>query len=144
VDALAAAGVAQEPALVRRVEIDVEAATAAAAAWLDLPEPPTAIFAVTDAMAIGVLRAARARGVGVPRPLAVVGMDDIEMSAYTDPPLTTVRIPKEQMGQLAAERLIGLIGGERPATTIESVPGELVMRASCGGRAAGSPKREGP
>jgi DNA-binding LacI/PurR family transcriptional regulator len=144
VDALAAAGVAQEPALVRRVEIDVEAATAAAAAWLDLPEPPTGIFAVTDAMAIGVLRAARARGVGVPRPLAVVGMDDIEMSAYTDPPLTTVRIPKEQMGQLAAERLIGLIGGERPTTTIESVPGELVMRASCGGRAAGSPKREGP
>src|SRR5262245_44652969 len=76
--ALAAAEVPQEPALVRRSEIAVEAATAVTRSLLALPEPPTALFAVTDAMAIGALRAARERAVRVPDQLAVVGMDDIE------------------------------------------------------------------
>ena len=60
-------------------------ATTATAALLNEPAPPTALFAVTDAMAIGALRAARERGLRVPENLAVVGMDDIELAAYTDP-----------------------------------------------------------
>jgi len=132
-DALGARGVAQHPALVRRCAISVEAATTETADLLALPAPPTAIFAVTDAMAIGALRGARARGVPVPARLAVVGMDDIEMSAYTDPPLTTVRVAKEELGRLAAERLIGLIEGEPTDPALLPVGGELVVRASCGG-----------
>ena len=83
-------------------------------------------------MAIGALRAARERGVPVPERLAVVGMDDIEMSAYTDPPLTTVRVAKDAMGRLAANWLIDLIEGGATGRLAPAVPAELVVRASCG------------
>lgn len=132
-EALAASGIGQDPTLVRRTEIGVDAATAATRSLLTQPEPPTALFAVTDAMAIGALRAARERGVRVPDGLAVVGMDDIEMSAYTDPPLTTVRVPKDAMGRLAAEWLIGLIEGEAGDRAVPLLPTELIVRESCGG-----------
>src|SRR5262245_19770752 len=132
-EALAAAGIGQDPSLVRRTEIGVDAATAATRSLLAQPAPPTALFAVTDAMAIGALRAARERGVGVPDGLAVVGMDDIEMSAYTDPPLTTVRVPKDAMGRLAAEWLIGLIEGKAGDRAAASLPTELMVRGTCGG-----------
>jgi DNA-binding LacI/PurR family transcriptional regulator len=132
--ALVAGDVLQDPALVRRTGIGVETATQATRSLLALPDPPTALFAVTDAMAIGALRAARERGVRVPEALAVVGMDDIEMSAYTDPPLTTVRIAKDAMGRLAAEWLIGLIEGDATGRTAPPVPAELIVRATCGGR----------
>ena len=85
-------------------------------------------------MAIGALRAARERGLRVPENLAVVGMDDIELAAYTDPPLTTVRVAKEEMGRLAAERLIAQIDGGGEASGILSVPGDLVVRESCGAK----------
>jgi LacI family transcriptional regulator, repressor for deo operon, udp, cdd, tsx, nupC, and nupG len=135
-EALAQRAIGQDLALVRRIEISVEAATAATRSLLALPDPPTALFAVTDAMAIGALRAARERGVRVPAQLAVVGMDDIEMSAYTDPPLTTVRIGKDAMGRLAADWLIALIERETDGRPGPSVPAELIVRASCGGPAA--------
>jgi len=130
--ALAAHGLGLDAALVRRVEIGVEAATLATHQLLGLPEPPTALFAVTDAMAIGALRAARERGVPVPEGLAVVGMDDIEVSAYTDPPLTTVHVAKDAMGRLAAERLLGLVEGDGTRWMVPAVTGELVVRRSCG------------
>jgi LacI family transcriptional regulator len=132
-EALAAARVGYDPAQVRRAAIGVEAATAATASLLSMTEPPTALFAVTDAMALGALRAARELGRRVPDDLAVVGMDDIEVSAYTDPPLTTVRVAKEEMGRLAAERLIALIEGAGPPPSVSTVGGELVVRGSCGG-----------
>ena len=132
-DALAASGIGQDPMLVRRSDIGVEAATAATQSLLAQAEPPTALFAVTDAMAIGALRAARERGVRVPDKLAVIGMDDVEMSAYTDPPLTTVRVPKDAMGRLAAEWLIGLIEGEAGDPAASPLPTELIVRGSCGG-----------
>jgi DNA-binding LacI/PurR family transcriptional regulator len=132
-EALAGGAVLQDPALVRRTEIGVEAATAATRSLLALTAPPTALFAVTDAMAIGALRAARERGVRVPAELAVVGMDDIEMSAYTDPPLTTVRIAQDAMGRLAAEWLIGLVEGDAPRRAAPPVPAELIVRGTCGG-----------
>jgi DNA-binding LacI/PurR family transcriptional regulator len=138
-EALAAGAIAPDPTLVRRTEIGVEAAIDATRSLLDLPEPPTALFAVTDAMAIGALRAARERGVRVPEALAVVGMDDIELSAYTDPPLTTVRIEKEAMGRLAAEWLITLIEGTGTARAVAGVPIELIVRGTCGAVATTAP-----
>lgn len=132
-EALAAGSVGYDPALVRRCEISVEAAAAATASLLALPGPPTAVFAVTDAMAIGAMMAARERGARVPDDLAVVGMDDIEVSAYTDPPLTTIRVAKDAMGRLAAERLIGLIEGESLVPIPAALASELIIRRSCGG-----------
>ncbi len=69
----------------------------------------TAICAVNDAMAIGAIRAARSSGRAVPADLSVVGFDNINWASLNDPPLTTVNIPKHQMGKEAANRLIALL-----------------------------------
>jgi DNA-binding LacI/PurR family transcriptional regulator len=91
-------------------------------------------------MAIGALRAARERGATVPGTLAVVGMDDIEMSAYLEPPLTTVRVEKEAMGRLAAECLIALIEGTGTSPGAAAVPIDLIVRGTCGGLATTAPR----
>lgn len=131
-DALAARGLSYDPALVRLTEISVDAAAAATHRLLDLRDAPTAVLTVTDIMAIGALRAARERGRRVPEDLAVAGMDDIEMSAHTDPPLTTLRVPKEEMGRLAAERLVALSRGEPQVPQVVEMTGALIVRRSCG------------
>ena len=71
---------------------------------LDLPKPPTAIFAHSDNQAMGVLKAARERNVAIPHELAVIGFDDIEMADYIG--LTTIRQPLEESGRLAVEMLL--------------------------------------
>ena len=93
---------------------------------------PTAVFAVNDATALGVIRAAREAGLRVPQDVAVVGFDDINMAELTDPPLTTVHIPKELMGELAARHLLDLIEGRRQMPVKSIVATTLVVRASCG------------
>jgi DNA-binding LacI/PurR family transcriptional regulator len=71
---------------------------------LDLPETPTAIFAPSDLQAMGILKAARERGLSVPDQLAVIGFDDLEMSDYIG--LTTVRQPLKESGSVAVELLL--------------------------------------
>jgi DNA-binding LacI/PurR family transcriptional regulator len=71
---------------------------------LDLPEPPTAIFAPSDMQAMGILKAARERGLSVPDQLAIIGFDDLEMSDYIG--LTTVRQPLKESGRVAVELLL--------------------------------------
>ncbi|MCP4167724.1 MAG: LacI family transcriptional regulator [Chloroflexi bacterium] len=78
---------------------------------LDLPEPPTAVCAANDILAIGALRAALESGLKIPRLLSIVGMDDIFASSTTTPPLTTVVKSKNRIGQLAAHFLIDRIRG---------------------------------
>src|SRR5256885_597170 len=80
---------------------------------LDLPQPPTAIFAFNDNMAIGVLRAARERGVSVPAELSVVGFDDSELAAIVTPALTTVRQPLAEMGRMAVSLLMRQLENQR-------------------------------
>ena len=97
-----------------------------------LPRQPDAIFAASDAMAIGALRALREAGVRVPNDVALVGFDDLPFAARTEPPLTTVRQPTHRMGGMTVETLIELI--EQPASSPYHLvlPTELVVRASCG------------
>lgn len=71
---------------------------------LELPEPPTAIFAPSDLQAMGILKTARERGVSVPDQLAVIGFDDLEMADYIG--LTTVRQPLQESGRVAVELLL--------------------------------------
>lgn len=73
------------------------------------PNPPTAIFTDNDAVAFGAITTAQRLGFAVPDQLSVVGFDDISLSSYASPPLTTVRVPKEQMGAMAASRLLDMI-----------------------------------
>jgi DNA-binding LacI/PurR family transcriptional regulator len=71
---------------------------------------PTAILAMSDAMAIGAMRAARGLGLDVPRDLSIVGFDDIDLAVHTDPPLTTVHQPIRRKGEQAVELLLTVVG----------------------------------
>ena len=90
-----------------------------------------AIVVANDQMALGVLDALRARGVRVPRDIAIIGFDDIQEGRYTAPPLTTIRQPLRQQGRLAIEAIQQRLRGE-PVDDVLTLPTELVIRRSCG------------
>jgi LacI family transcriptional regulator, repressor for deo operon, udp, cdd, tsx, nupC, and nupG len=127
---LIAAGLPVHPELEAVGEFTVRSGYAAAVRLLQLPEPPTAIFAASDEMAMGAVQAARRAGIAVPRDLSVIGIDDHEMAELLD--LTTVAQPVVAQGVLAAEMILGALvepDGE-PHSVI--VPTELVVRGTTG------------
>ena len=132
--ALRDAGFARDRALETAVAIDADAAFRGASELLARPRRPTGIFAVTDMLALGVMRAAGAAGLRIPADLSVIGMDDIDLAAATDPPLTTVRVRKDVMGTAAARILLDRIGGGRAAPPLTVIPNELIIRGTAGGR----------
>ncbi|MET8469366.1 LacI family DNA-binding transcriptional regulator [Streptomyces sp. NPDC006422] len=97
---------------------------------LDLDEPPTAIFASSDQMALGAIEALRRRGLRVPEDLSVVGFDDLPEVRWSAPPLTTVRQPLSDMGKLAARTVLDLARSVEPAAPRVDLATELVVRAS--------------
>lgn len=99
---------------------------------LDLEQPPTAIFAANDDMAVGVIRVADRRGISVPRQLSVAGFDDITLARQIFPTLTTIRQPLTEMAECAAKLLIQNKSGEAPAPGTEIVPATLQIRESTG------------
>jgi LacI family transcriptional regulator len=132
-EALAEAGLAYRDEYVRNGDFYVESGHREAAALLDLPEPPTAIVAGSDLMAVGALQAAAARGVRVPEDLSIVGFDDIMLAAHLRPGLTTVRQDKAGLGAAAGRSVLSLLGGDadqEPAATTLDV--ELVVRGTTG------------
>jgi DNA-binding LacI/PurR family transcriptional regulator len=122
-----------EESLVRPAAFLPETAEAAVEDLLALPERPTAIFAASDVVAIGVMSAIQAAGLSIPDDVAVVGFDDIFLAAHTQPALTTIRVPAYGLGWTAAEMLIQMIEGDEEvsAVTLET---ELVIRDSCGAK----------
>jgi len=93
---------------------------------LDLPEPPTAVFAPSDLQAMGILKAARERGISVPDQLAIIGFDDLEMSDYIG--LTTVRQPLKESGRVAVELLLARLADcSRPVQHVR-LPLTLIRR----------------
>ena len=135
--ALEAAAVPIDPALIRIGDFRYEAGYRETLALLDLPEPPTAIFAGNDMQAVGALNALRARGVSVPAQMSVVGFDDVDIGARISPSLTTVRQPLAQMGSFAATMLLQLIAGEPLATSRIELATELIVRESSAPPGAG-------
>jgi DNA-binding LacI/PurR family transcriptional regulator len=87
-----------------------------------------AVFAASDNMAVGAMRALKAAGRSVPDDVAVVGFDDLPIARSTDPPLTTVHQPVQALGQEMAKMLISLMGGDRPTPLL--LPTHLVIRDS--------------
>jgi LacI family transcriptional regulator len=102
-------------------------------ALLALPEPPTAVFAAADLMAVGAMKAAREAGLSVPEDLAVVGFDDIQLASLIDPALTTVRQDKVGLGRAAAWALLKQIENPELTSAALTLPVELVVRTSSGG-----------
>ncbi|THV24432.1 LacI family DNA-binding transcriptional regulator [Glycomyces paridis] len=129
-EALETAGIRAEPDLAVWGRYDAETGGTAAAALLDLADPPTAVFAANDTMAIGALREARSRGLRIPQDLSLVGFDDTFSAAWTDPPLTTVRQPLRQMGRVAARTVLELADGKVPDSHHVQLATGLVVRDS--------------
>ncbi len=104
---------------------DEAGAYAAAKALLSMPDRPSALLCTVDIFAVGAMRCAKDMGIAVPRELSVIGIDDILLSRYIEPPLTTVGIDKVKMGELAMEMLLKKINGEKvdsillPMTLVE-------------------------
>ena len=129
--ALGAAGILPDPALVAVSDFRTgPVAEAAAGAMLDLPDPPTAIFAFNDNAAVSVLHAARARGLRIPDDLSVVGFDDSEQAAIVTPPLTTVRQPLAELGRMAVSVLLRVLEGQRHDAVRIQLATKLVVRES--------------
>jgi LacI family transcriptional regulator len=128
--ALAGAGVLPAAELVARGNFTTESGHAATLALLDLEEPPTAIFAFNDEMAIGTLQAARERGLRLPEDLSIVGFDDLEHAAIVSPALTTVRQPLAEMGRMAVSLLIRLLDNQRLEALNVELATRLVVRES--------------
>lgn len=137
--ALASAGVEVDPALIRHGDFRHRGGYRAARELFELPEPPTAVFAGSDEQAFGVAEAARVGGRRIPEDLSLVGFDDLPVSGWFSPPLTTVRQPLAEMGRTAAEMLAAMIDGREPHARQVELATELVVRSSTApprGRAA--------
>lgn len=124
------AGIGVDPDLVRHGNFHHEGGYDEARVLLELPDPPTAIFAGSDEQAFGVMEAARQAGLSVPHDLSVVGFDDLPMARWSSPPLTTVRQPLADMGRMAGRILHQLIDGRVLDSQRLELATHLVPRAS--------------
>ncbi len=135
---LAEAGLPLRQNYLVEADLSQEGGCAAAHRLLALPDPPTAIVACNDTMAIGALEAARARGLKVGCDIAVAGFDDIPLAAHTDPPLTTVRQPIYEIGRRAFDMLIRVIRREPLPEPYVLIRPKLIVRESTGGAPSAS------
>jgi LacI family transcriptional regulator len=140
-EAMASAGLEVDPALVGSGSFHHIGGYQAARQLFELADPPTAIFACNDEQAFGVAEAARVTGRRVPEDVSVVGFDDIPISRWFSPPLTTVRQPLADMGRIAAEMLSTMIDGREPRGRQVELATELIVRASTGPPPGAAPRR---
>jgi LacI family transcriptional regulator len=130
--ALGRAGIAVDERLVLFGDFGTSSGQTGARAVLDLPDPPTAIFAGSDMQAFGVYQEAAARGLRIPEDLSVVGFDDIAFSELTTPPLTTVRQPLARMAAEAVRLLLDAGDGMPDPPPRVELATHLVVRGSTG------------
>lgn len=129
--ALDAAGVPVDPVLIREGTFEIVDGLTHTNGLLRLPDPPTAIFAFNDGMAIGIYHAASLADLRIPRDLSVVGFDDYHpLDQWLVPPLTTVRQPLTDMGAAAARMALDLAHSTTPQPKRLELATELVVRAS--------------
>jgi LacI family repressor for deo operon, udp, cdd, tsx, nupC, and nupG len=120
-DTLTAAGIAASSVIRYPGNFHGASGVEAGQHFLATRRRPTAVFAISDMMAIGFMRAVRAAGLSIPDAVSVAGFDGIEFADYVEPPLTTVRQPREVMGREAAELLVRMIRGE-------PIPAEILIQ----------------
>lgn len=137
-DGLADAGIPYDPTLVRDGDLTQASGMAAAQELLALPDPPTAIVAFNDLMALGAMAGIESCGLRPGLDVAVAGFDDIPAAAAALPSLTTVRQPIYDIGCLLVERLVRVLRGE-PLDEISLIAPELIIRASSGPRRGSRP-----
>lgn len=129
--AMEAAELPLDPALQCVGSFSAAAGYAATLALLALDEPPTAIFAGNDHQATGVYQALYEQGIAIPQQVSVVGFDNLPYTELMNPPLTTVQVPRLELGLVAATMLLQLIAGGQLDVTRMALPTELIQRGSC-------------
>lgn len=146
--ALSSHGITPDDGLILSDAITVEDGYRLTTELLEARRAPTAIFCYSDFVAFGAVAALRERGLRVPGDVAVVGYDDVPLSRYLEVPLTTVRIPKEELGKAALELLFHRLQRDQNREAPEGVelPVELVVRASTtagprGGKGGGTERK---
>lgn len=131
-DGLDESGLKYSERLVCAGDNSIGSGEACAEKLLARAQPPTAIFAANDDMAVGVIRAAHRMGISIPLQLSVAGYDDITLAQQVYPSLTTIRQPLSRMATLAAEALVSIARHEKPSTASDIVEGRLMIRESTG------------
>jgi DNA-binding LacI/PurR family transcriptional regulator len=91
---------------------------------------PTAVFAVSDTTAFGAYEAAQAAGLRIPDDLSIIGFDDLANSRHAEPPLTTIRVPKPDLGMVAMQKLVSLLNEKAIVPTKTLLYTSLVVRES--------------
>jgi DNA-binding LacI/PurR family transcriptional regulator len=126
-DALTAAGIAVDPTLIFTTHTLEDHAKVGEASFEPLlAAGATAVFCYNDASAIGLLAACHQHGISVPENLSIIGFDDIDMAAYTLPPLTTIRQPRFELGERAMLMMLALLNGQESEN--QMIRAELVVR----------------
>ncbi|TXK85001.1 LacI family transcriptional regulator [Paenibacillus sp. N3.4] len=121
-----------QPEWIAQGNFSEESGYSVAKSMLQAHMSPTAIFCVSDLMAIGAMKAVRDLGLQVGVDVSIVGFDDIAMASNVNPPLTTIRQNKEEMGTRAALALVDLIEKEEHKPSAFSIKTELIIRESTG------------
>jgi LacI family transcriptional regulator len=131
-DSLRAAGLPLDPELVAECGTTIEAGYQAARQLLSLSAPPTAVLAINDQLAIGVLRAAGDLGLRVPADLSLASFDDIPLAQYLVPRLTTATKDAFRLGQEAMRLLLARLADPGRGRQIQAVPPQIIFRESTG------------
>lgn len=130
-DMLREANISLDPDLIIESEAGQASGYTSMQKLLTLPEPPTAVFAHNDVLAMGAISAIYQAGLTVPHDVSIVGYDDIIHAAYFNPPLTTVKLPIAEMGRVAGKTTLDLIkNGNSFSPHTATLPVELIVRAS--------------
>lgn len=129
-EAMRQAGMGLSPDLVALITNSIDGGVTGANWLLDQADPPTAIVSYGDAVAIGVLHACHRRGLRVPEDVAVIGFGGSEITAFLEPPLSTVQIENREMGYQAVRLLLERVGTTTSAPTVVRTEPRLVVRAS--------------
>jgi LacI family transcriptional regulator len=130
--ALESAGIPADPALVHNEHFHYDVGLRAGAQLLDHSDRPTAVVGGSDTVALGILEAARLRGLHIPGDLSVTGFDDTELARMASPPLTVVRQPLREMGRVALKTVLQMAAGEALDSHHVELATELVVRSTTG------------
>ena len=130
VQALRRTGVTVDPHYIARGDFTFAAGGQALEKLLDLPEPPTAVFCHSDVMALGALSYAKRRGLRIPKDLSIIGFDNISLSEFCDPPLSTVAQPRYQIGREAMLLLLDQLHGQTVSSGSRLLDCELIVRGT--------------
>jgi LacI family transcriptional regulator len=128
--ALEASGIEPDPQAIAETSFDEAGGHVAATRLLRLDPRPTALFVANVRAAIGAMAAASRLGLSVPGDLSIVGFHDAPFASYLSPPLTTVRMPLQEMGRQAVDNLLALLNGGTVEDVMVASPPELVVRSS--------------